>query len=178
MPNLPQYETSPPQDMRVLVVAPTGQDGALICNLLTSKGIPCVKFPTAETARIEAQAGAGVVILAEEAFAPRDVSQWAAQIANQPSWSDFPMIILTTSGEVDEESRRNLRFRQPLGNLILLERPARPETLFSTVQAALRSRSRQYQMRDRLAERQKTEEALRRSEKLAVVGRSGCQYRT
>lgn len=157
--------------MRVLVVAPTGQDGVLICNLLTSRGIPCVNFPTAEGARIEAQAGAGAVILAEEALAMDDISQWTAQIANQPSWSDFPMIVLTTSGQVDEESRRNLRFRQPLGNLILLERPVRPETLFSTVQAALRSRRRQYQMRDHLAERQKTEEALRTSEKLAVVGR-------
>ena len=55
--------------------------------------------------------------------------------------------------------------------MILLERPARPETLFSTVQAALRSRRRQYQTRDYLAERQKTEEALRTSEKLAVAGR-------
>ena len=35
-------------DMHVLVVAPTGQDGMLICNLLTSRGIPCVNFPTAE----------------------------------------------------------------------------------------------------------------------------------
>ena len=61
--------------------------------------------------------------------------------------------------------------RQPLGNLILLERPVRPETLMSTVQAALRSRSRQYQMRDYLAERAKAEEALRTAEKLAVTGR-------
>lgn len=171
MPSLPQCETSRPHDMRVLVVAPTGQDGVLVCNLLTSRGIPCVNFPTAEGARIEAQAGAGVVILAEEALGMHDISQWTAQIADQPSWSDFPMIVLTTSGEVDEESQRNLRFRQPLGNLILLERPARPETLFSTVQAALRSRRRQYQTRDYLAERQKTEEALRTSEKLAVAGR-------
>jgi signal transduction histidine kinase len=41
----------------------------------------------------------------------------------------------------------------------------------STVQAALRSRSRQYQMRDYLAARAKAEEALRTSEKLAVAGR-------
>jgi signal transduction histidine kinase len=61
--------------------------------------------------------------------------------------------------------------RQPLGNLILLERPARPETLMSTVQAALRGRARQYQLRDHLAQRVIAEEALRTSEKLAVVGR-------
>ena len=54
---------------------------------------------------------------------------------------------------------------------MLLERPVRPETLVSTVQAALRSRRRQYQMRDYLTERHKAEEALRKSEKLAVSGR-------
>ncbi len=59
----------------------------------------------------------------------------------------------------------------PLGNIVLLERPVRPETLVSTIQAALRSRNRQYQGRDYLAERAITEEALRRSEKLAVSGR-------
>jgi len=171
MPSLPQSETGRPQDMRVLVVTPTGQDGVLIRNLLTGGGVPCVNFPTAEQARIEAQAGAGVVILAEETLTTHDIRQWTAQIADQPSWSDLPMIVLTTSGQVDQESRRNLRLRQSLGNLILLERPARPETLLSTVQAALRGRSRQYQTRDHLAERQMAEEALRTSEKLAVVGR-------
>ncbi len=157
--------------MRVLVVAPTGQDGALICNLLISRGIPCVNFPTAEGARIEVEAGAGVVILAEEALAAHDVVQWKAQIADQPSWSDLPIIFLTDAGKVDHESQSKLRFREPLGHLILLERPTRPETLVSTVQAALRSRRRQYEIRDYLAERQRAEEALRTSEKLAVAGR-------
>jgi len=64
-----------------------------------------------------------------------------------------------------------MRAREPLGNVVLLERPVRPETFVSTVQAALRSRGRQYQMRDYLAERNVREEALRRSEKLAVAGR-------
>jgi C4-dicarboxylate-specific signal transduction histidine kinase len=62
-------------------------------------------------------------------------------------------------------------FREPLGNVVLLERPIRPETLVSTVQASLRSRRRQYLIRDHLATRRKTEAALLRSEKLAVAGR-------
>ncbi len=157
--------------MRVLVVAPTGQDGVLICNLLTSRSIPSIKLATAEAARIEVQAGVGVVVLAEEALAANDVVQWNAQIADQPSWSDLPIIILTASGKVDQESQVKLRFREPLGNLILLERPARPETLVSTVQAALRSRRRQYEIRAYLTERKHTEAALRTSEKLAVAGR-------
>ncbi|HXB22596.1 MAG TPA: hypothetical protein VNV88_14515, partial [Candidatus Solibacter sp.] len=145
--------TSRDHDLRVLVVTPTGRDGPLICNLLTSKGIYCLNFPTAEMAQIEMNAGAGAVILAEEGLTPPDIAAWTEQIADQPSWSDFPLILLTVAGEVDRESQKRVLFRQPLGNVVLLERPIRPETLISTVQAALRSRRRQYQIRDYLAER-------------------------
>jgi signal transduction histidine kinase len=157
--------------VRVVVAAPSGRDGVLICNLLASRGIACVNCATAELARIEVSAGAGAVILAEEALALDDIARWTVQVADQDSWGDFPIIILTDRGVVNSESQRRMLVRQPLGNLILLERPVRPETLMSTVQAALRSRARQYQMRDYLAERVKVEEALRTSEKLAVAGR-------
>src|SRR5579862_8045752 len=163
--------TSKKDDLRVLVVAPTGRDGLLICNLLANKGISCVAVSSGLAARIEAKVNAGVVILAEEALTLAGIDEWAELIAEQPSWSDLPVILLTDAGEVDRESQRKMRAREPLGNVVLLERPIRPETLVSTVQAALRSRSRQYQMRDYLAERHVVEEALRKSEKLAVAGR-------
>ncbi len=165
-------------DLRVVVAAPSGRDGVLICNLLASRGIACVNCSTAELARIEVTAGAGAVILAEEALALHDIGQWTAQIADQASWGDFPIILLTSHGEVNAESQRRMLVRRPLGNLILLERPVRPETLMSTVQAALRSRSRQYQMRDYLAERVKAEEALRTSEKTGCSRAPGRQHRT
>lgn len=158
-------------DLRVLVVAPTGRDGPLLCKLLTSHGIPCVDLLTAEMARLALQQGAGTVIFAEEALTFSDIMKWAEEITKQPSWSDLPIIVLTVGGQVDSENQRKMLLRQPLGNVMLLERPARPETLVSTVQAALRSRQRQYEMRDFLVERVVVEEALRKSEKLAVAGR-------
>jgi signal transduction histidine kinase len=163
--------TSPADELRVLVVAPTGRDGQLICNLLSSKNIYCVPVPSAVTARIESIMGTGAVILAEEVLSLAAIDEWAELIGEQPSWSDLPVILLTARGEVDQESQRKMRSRQPLGNLVLLERPVRPETFVSTVQAALCSRRRQYQMRDYLAQRHVVEDALRRSEKLAVAGR-------
>ena len=163
--------TSREDELRVLVVAPTGRDGQLICNLLASNGISCVAIPSAVTARIEAKMNAGAVILAEEVLTLAGIDEWAELIAGQPSWSDLPVILLTVAGEVDRESQRKMRAREPLGNVMLIERPVRPETFVSTVQAALRSRERQYQMRDHLAARHIVEEALRRSEKLAVAGR-------
>ncbi len=163
--------TSREHELRVLVVAPTGRDGLLICNLLTSKSIDCVLAPSAVTARVESKMGVGAVILAEEGLSLTGIDEWAELIAEQPSWSDLPIILLTFAGKVDRENQRKMSVRQPLGNLVLLERPVRPETFVSTVQAALRSRDRQYQMRDYLAERLVVEEALRKSEKLAVAGR-------
>jgi len=163
--------TSKKDDLRVLVVAPTGRDGLLICNLLANKGISCVAVSSGLAARIEAKVNAGVVILAEEALTLAGIDEWAELIAEQPSWSDLPVILLTDAGEVDRESTRKMHARQPLGNVVLLERPVRPETFVSTVEAALRSRNRQYQMRDYLIERRVVEETLRKSEKLAVTGR-------
>ncbi len=163
--------TFPEHERRVLVVAPTGRDGLLICNLLRSKGVLCILFETPELARLELRLGAGAVILAEESFRLSDVPKWAAEVAEQPSWSDIPLILLTVAGAVDHENQKKVRVLQPLGNLVLLERPVRPETFLSTVQAALRARLRQYQMRDYLAQSRLAEEALRKSEKLLVAGR-------
>src|SRR5438046_4154134 len=100
-------------DLRVLAVAPTGRDGPLICNLLASKGIECVNFPTAEAARLEMHAGAGAVILVEESLSLHDIAEWTAQIAEQPSWSDFPLIVLTVVGEVNRVCQIKALFRQP-----------------------------------------------------------------
>jgi signal transduction histidine kinase len=163
--------TGAEQELRVLVVAPTGRDGVLICNLLRSRALDCVMFATPELARLALRLGAGAVILAEEALKLSDIDEWSVQIAQQPSWSDIPLILLTVRGEVDQENQQRSRVLEPLGNLVLLERPVRPETFLSTVQAALRGRVRRYQVRDFLSRSRAADEALRKSEKLLVAGR-------
>ncbi|MGC2620850.1 MAG: ATP-binding protein [Acidobacteriaceae bacterium] len=156
---------------RVLVVSPVGQDGTLISNLLNENGIQSVLLASSVAARMEMLAGAGAVILAEEALNPEEIAAWAAEIAEQPSWSDLPVIVLTVHGAVDRENQQRLVKMQALGNLVLLERPVRPQTFLTAVLAALRARQRQGQMRDYLEELRKTQDALRKSEKLAVTGR-------
>src|SRR6185437_5882673 len=65
--------------------------------------------------------------------------------------------------------------RSPLyrsySNITLIERPVRSEILLSAVEAALRARLRQYEVRDYMSRQAESEEALRRTEKLAVAGR-------
>ena len=160
--------TTHESDLRVLVVAPSGRDGPMICELLAANGIASVFAADPEMARHELHTGAGAVVLAEEVLTLPVIAAWGADVSAQASWSDLPLILLTIAGAVSAESRRKALARQPMGNLVLLERPVRPETLISTVEAALRSRRRQYQVRDFIAEQQAAEETLRKAEKLAV----------
>jgi signal transduction histidine kinase len=115
--------------------------------------------------------GAGAAIISEEAFVSKSIDPLLDVLHHQPKWSDFPVILLTISGRVTAESERLRKLRRPLGNLFLLERPIRPETLMSTLEIALRGRQRQYQIRDQIHQYALAQEALLRSEKLAVTGR-------
>jgi signal transduction histidine kinase len=157
-------------ELRVILVAPSGRDGELISRILGDCNISCLVFPNSEQARagMGTGAGAGVVIIAEEALPPSEIDLWAAQVRAQPSWSDLFFIILTIPGE---RSRKRMLAQQPLGKMELLERPVRPETFIGTVMAALRSRVRQFDMRNHLVEVRLADDAIRKSEKLAVAGR-------
>lgn len=134
-------------------------------------GRPYCIVRSAEDLCAEIRKGAAAAIVAEEALKGNAISLLRPVLAKQPSWSDFPLILLIAGGRVTAESERLRRLREPLGNLLLLERPARPETLSSTLETALRHRERQYQIRDQMQQAALSEEALRRSEKLAVTGR-------
>ena len=159
------------KDLRVLVIAPTGRDGILICEVLARVGIACAPCESWRHLSAQINVGAGCVIVAEEALTPQALEMLSQVIKNQPPWSDFPLLLLTASGAVSASTLRRHDMREPLGNVQLLERPLRPETLVSAVQSALRARRRQYQIRDHLQRQQLAEEALRNSEKLAVAGR-------
>lgn len=115
--------------------------------------------------------GAGAAIICEEALLGSAILDLELVLKQQPPWSDFPVILLVAGGRVTAESERLRQLRRPLGNVFLLERPLRPETLLSTLEAALRGRQRQYQVRDQMLQMERAQEALRLSEKLAVTGR-------
>jgi signal transduction histidine kinase len=152
-------------------VAPTGKDGRLIASLLERLTIPCLLASSIAEACPIIREGAGAAIISEEAFVGNSMSELLQVLRQQPSWSDFPLILLTVSGRVTLESERLREMRRPLGNVLLLERPIRPETLLNTLEIALRGRERQYQIRDQIEQYALAQEALLRSEKLAVTGR-------
>lgn len=159
------------KELRFIVVAPTGRDGHLISNLLVLVGLEAVHFNDCESACREAENGVGALIIAEEVLNPTSTATLESYISRQPSWSDLPVIVLTAGGHVTLISEARRKLRQPLGNVTLVERPVRPETLVSVAQSAIRARSRQYEVRDYLQMEKLAADALRKSEKLAIVGR-------
>jgi signal transduction histidine kinase len=158
-------------DDRTIILAPTGRDAPLIASLLERLSMPCHQASSVEELCLEIERGAGAAILSEEALAGGAIAKLRAVFEQQPPWSDFPLILLTVGGRVTAESERLREWRQPLGNIFLLERPIRPETLLSTLEIALRGRQRQYQIHDQMLQYACAQDALRRSEKLAVTGR-------
>ncbi|MGA8108389.1 MAG: histidine kinase dimerization/phospho-acceptor domain-containing protein, partial [Acidobacteriaceae bacterium] len=139
--------------------------------MLERQAIPCHAASSIDELCAEIHRGSGAAIVCEEALTASAIAKLRIGIEEQPPWSDFPLILLTVGGRVTPQSERLRQLRQPLGNIFLLERPIRPETLLSTLEIALHGRQRQYQIRDQMQQYARAQDALRRSEKLAVTGR-------
>src|SRR4029079_3876523 len=105
--------------------------------------------------------GAGALLMPEEAISPGHIAALTPVLASQPPWSDIPVLVLTHPGANSGASSDAVR---KLGNVILLERPVRGATLTSAILMALRARERQYQIREHLAERARSEASLRRAD--------------
>ncbi|MDB5746788.1 MAG: hybrid sensor histidine kinase/response regulator [Massilia sp.] len=152
---------------RILVFAPRGRDAEVMCSVLTGDGFACDIMAGFDAFVANIELGAGAAIVAEEALAEVDLARLRAWLERQPSWSDFPFVVLL--GKVLGPAPDATRVRiGELGNVILLERPLNAQTLRSAVASALRARRRQYQSRDVLADRERTAHSLRHSQDALV----------
>ncbi|HEY0369889.1 MAG TPA: ATP-binding protein, partial [Chthoniobacterales bacterium] len=104
------------------------------------------------TDRINDEAGA--VLLAKEGLTEAEFPRFKERIAQQPAWSDLPLLVLTHSSAVEDASLRLLNLLGPVANVTLIERPMRSSTLISAIRVALRARRRQYEMRELLEQRE------------------------
>ncbi|WP_404337698.1 hypothetical protein AB2M62_03030 [Sphingomonas sp. MMS12-HWE2-04] len=92
-------------------------------------------------------AGAGAVLLTEEALASADTSALAEWVTRQPPWADIPFVVLA-NGSTSPRTKTAAARLSELGNVVLLERPLHAEAMLGTIRSALKARSRQYQVRD------------------------------
>ena len=135
---------------RVLILAPVGRDTALTRSLLDRAGVESVGCSNLDDLQRNLFEGAGAAVITEEALIGRDTSGLVGWMARQPSWSDFPFIVLLEPGASAEALGQERDALQQSGNLTLLERPVGTATLVSAVRAALRARGRQYEVHDAL----------------------------
>lgn len=139
-------------ERRVLIFAPTGKDAQFTLNFLAQHNLAAQAFRSVPELRDEVPHGCGMIILAEEALAESSILVLLQVLQEQPPWSDIPILLITSGGEVSQTRLRRLNIFGPGGNVSVLERPFRPATLISAVEVALRSRQRQYEARDRIEE--------------------------
>jgi signal transduction histidine kinase/CheY-like chemotaxis protein len=159
------------RDRRVLLLPPTPRDGAITCQLLAKADIACDTVHSMPATVREVALGVGVLLLPEEAIAGAEV-ELLRVLAEQPPWSDLPILVMTRPGADSAYAAHAVRV---LSNVTLLERPLQVVTLVSAIRTGLRARERQYQIRAHLTERAKVVETLRdadrrKDEFLATLG--------
>ena len=130
-----------------------------MAELLASHGLAAWICHNAAECWAELNAGAGALLLTEEALVAEQGFDVLEPLKQQPQWSELPVIILTTGGE--PRLRRLLELAaKAAGTVTLLERPISTITLLRSVEVALNSRRRQFQVRDLLEEQRLAQREL------------------
>ncbi|MEP9360013.1 ATP-binding protein [Sphingomonas sp. KR3-1] len=132
---------------RVLILAPRGRDAAIAAELLGRNDIRCHICADQAGLLVEMTAGAGAVLLTEEALAASDTSALAEWVTAQPTWADIPFVVLA-NGTTAPRTQAAAKRLAELGNVVLLERPLHAEAMLGAIRSALKARTRQYQLRD------------------------------
>ena len=150
---------------RVLVRASFGRDAESVAHLLTSHAYDAQVVPDLSAVAAALDEHTGAVLLTEESLGV-DMTALAEALRRQPAWSDVPFVLLAARRTGPDRSAMSARLRLPEAatNVVVLERPLGTESLLSALDTALRSRQRQFDMRDRLAELAASRDDLRTSE--------------
>src|SRR2546423_7963094 len=165
---------------RVIIIAPVGQDAAAMATLLDAKGFETQICHELDEYSQQITDSAGALLLTEEALELAQGSLLLDVLKAQPPWSELPLMILTSGGESRRAGLLDLA-AAAAGSVTLLERPISTLTLMRSVQVALRSRRRQYQVRDLVSQlanlnqtleqrvAKRTAEAVEQAQKLRLL---------
>lgn len=158
---------SPLLEDRVLIVAPAGRDAALLRDALTRNETGVAVCPDVGTLVTEAARGVGAAVLTEEALDVASMTALRRMHAEQPAWSDLPLILLV-SDRPPYEAQAALGEASSFGNVTMLDRPVSLVEFQTAISSALRSRRRQYEIRGYLTELRANSRA--KDEFLAMLG--------
>ena len=150
---------------KVVISAPFGRDAESVAGLLRREGYDAVVSSDLSEIAAMLDDHVGAVVLTEEALGA-DRRRLHAALQAQPAWSDVPFVVLAARrmGPLPPGQAAVLRISDVIDNFTVLERPLSSVSLLSAVSSALRSRQKQFEMRDHLAEIVSRNAALARSE--------------
>ena len=147
---------------RVLILAPTPRDADICRAIFSDEKIPSLLCKDMKEVCQEISQGGGAALLTQEPILA-DKSRGLFQILErQPTWSDFPLVVLTPPGADSQRAGKEL---DSIGHMTLLKRPITVQSLRSTIRSALRDRRRQYAARDYLLVLAQQELALKEADR-------------
>lgn len=149
---------------RILLLAQREEDASVIHSAFAEEPGNICNCPEMRTLCAEIRAGACVALLDAESLAGARLKLLAEALLEQPNWSDLPLIIIADAGDPSGEAWERIGRLVPTGNVSLLERPLDHRSVTGAVRVALRSRRRQYALRDQLLKHERQPAASRVSE--------------
>lgn len=136
--------------LRVLVLARRDRDVDVAGETL---GRPVEPFDPSNAGRSE-RGSVGAVLVTQDALGRGGPSAGgvalAQMLADQPGWSDLPVLLFVDRKLQPGEMLRAAAQLGPRANVTVLERPLRRAALKTVVEAALRARRKQLEVRDLL----------------------------
>jgi signal transduction histidine kinase/ActR/RegA family two-component response regulator len=134
-----------PDSEIVLIWTPSGRDASTTATLLDRDGLLSQVCADVEAVCAAIERGAAAVLLSEDVLTPEVFVRLMALLSQQPPWSDFPILVFSTS-EVPRARGAHDAVRA-LGNVTFLDRPVHVRSMLAAVHAAVRGRRRQYAAR-------------------------------
>lgn len=151
----------------VLIAAPIGRDAELMCTQLKAAGLRCETCMDIAELCNKVSKGVAAIVATEEALPPDRIHELAKVVADQPPWSEIPLIILASTLSL-EQKPRSFDVLARRTNVTLVDRPVRIKSLISATKSAVRARQRQYDVRDLMG--QLEDRINERDRFLAVLG--------
>ena len=130
------------------------------CEILRRFSIECESIVDAPALCRSLEGPLGAVIIADTSLTLPGIVGVLVSLGKQPTWSDIPVVLMSRSDKAGGIDSLNPVVDQ-LTNVTVIDRPTSVRTLVSAVQAALRARARQYQIRDQMAALSQADKALR-----------------
>jgi two-component sensor histidine kinase len=132
----------------VLVLAPFRKDADYVAAFLREQKIE-VKAAKIDGELVEHLAlSPGIIVITHEALNPQVILRITTHLAEQPDWSEVPIIVLLERTAPMERIRSQLLTSWPGSRLLFYTRPIAPLELVNGIQSNLLVRLRQRQVRD------------------------------